>query len=221
MTLPFFFGGPSGSPPSNGGEVPRRAPRARDTLEQHAQIPDDDLEEQIRFGNVSAFETFHRRWYTTVWRVAFSYTHTRDAADELVQDAFVRLWERREQLAPGSSLLAYLYRLLRNAAIDRHRHLRVVRSVEDAPEITNAVPGMGEPSLDPEAEAEFADIQARLATAVAALPEHRRMALLLRWQHEMSYDEIAKTLHVTPAAARQLVSRAREMVRTVLGERGS
>jgi RNA polymerase sigma-70 factor (ECF subfamily) len=75
---------------------------------------------------------------------------------------------------------------------------------------------MGEPIMSPDAQVELAETKAALARAITSLPEQRRAALLLRWQHEMPYDQIAQALGVTSAAARQLVTRARETVRTAL-----
>ncbi len=130
------------------------------------------------------------------WRPMVSFATTRlgsqDSAEDLVQVAFVRVWEHREHLRADTSPRAYLYRVLRNLITDDHRRQQLrdrwaeTRRREEQPEVPS-------PALLFEA-----DLLAVAANrAVAALPERRRDVFVLAHLHGLSYKEVATALGIT------------------------
>jgi RNA polymerase sigma-70 factor (ECF subfamily) len=131
-----------------------------------------------------------------------------EAADDLVQAVFVRVWERRELLPLDRVTRAYLYRSARNAVISWHRGRKVVplrleADVADARAYGDAV---------------LEEKQARgaVARAVDALPSRCREAFLLVREQGMSYREAADVLGVSPKTVDAHLVQAMRALRSAL-----
>jgi RNA polymerase sigma-70 factor (ECF subfamily) len=129
---------------------------------------------------------------------------TRDAADDLVQEALARALAARESFVPGSDLRAWLYTILRNtwfsAARRRARERRAVEAMEPLAETAAADAGEGV-------------ALGQLARALAALPAQQREALMLVGAHGMSGEDAARICGVAEGTLRARVSRARSALR--------
>jgi RNA polymerase sigma-70 factor (ECF subfamily) len=149
------------------------------------------------------------------WRpmVAFALDKMRnqDAAEDLVQEAFVRVWERRRQLRPHASPRAYLYRVLRNLITDdfRRRRLRDRFSFF-------ASQGAPTEAPSPVAILEAGELAGAAERAIAALPERRRDVFILAHLHGLSYREVAETLGITPRTVANHMTLALSQLRVAL-----
>lgn len=136
------------------------------------------------------------------------------AADDAVQDAFIRLWRNAGRFDPTRAALStWLYRIVVNRCIDlRRQRLRWPWSpIEDADDL---------PSSDISADRalDSAETLKSAAAVIARLPERQRMALLLATVGGRSADDIASLLGVSRGATEQLIARARRTVRAALKE---
>jgi RNA polymerase sigma-70 factor (ECF subfamily) len=202
-----------------------------------AAAPTDDsaLVARLRAGDESACESLYLAYHESLWRFAYGYVRSREVAEELVQEAFFALWRGREDYDLRTCLRAWLYGSVRNLALNHLRHERVVARFTDrsadrtstawsAARVSGeqeAVVAMGVPAPDAQAVAEAEEIEAALSAALAALPERRRIAMTLRWKHDLSAAEIARVLGTTPESVRVLLSRARQELVWVLKTWGS
>jgi RNA polymerase sigma-70 factor (ECF subfamily) len=128
-------------------------------------------------------------------------------AEDVVQDVFLRLWERPEAWDPAKgTLAAWLTRLAANAAIDRLRR----RHRRDEVGLPPALPAEGP---DPENEALRNDLAGRVRAAVQSLPERQRLALTL--SHDLGHGngEIAGIMGISVEAVESLLARARRTLR--------
>jgi RNA polymerase sigma-70 factor (ECF subfamily) len=167
---------------------------------------ESDLVPRIRRGDESAFESLYLAHHDELWRFAYTYVRSRDVAEELVQDVFLAVWGTRETWEVNTRVRAWLYASVRHLALNYLRHERVVARTTgtSAPAQQDVAPPMNQ-QLSLEAE----EIDRAVVHAIAELPERRRIAMTLRWKHEMSSLEIARVLGTTPEAVRTLLSRAR------------
>lgn len=144
-------------------------------------------------------DAIYRQHAPAVFRYAWGLCGDRTQAEDLVSETFVRLLVRAPRLETRTAL-AYLLAIARNAYLNgRRRRPLQVELPEDLP-----APGRD--------QAESSEQRERLAGVLAALadlPEGERSALLLRADHELSYEEIAIVLGITVGAARVRVHRAR------------
>lgn len=163
--------------------------------------------EQVQSGNIEAFESLFAQYWEPLWRFARSLTHSSDTAEDLVQSVFTRVWVLRASWHPHGSVQSYLFRAVRNAFIDRQKHTRVIREYADA-EIPQA-----SAAASADLQVERHDQQTRLDAALAQLPEIRRQAVLLRYEHGLSYADIGAILGMTSGAAEKQIARTIETLR--------
>jgi RNA polymerase sigma-70 factor (ECF subfamily) len=136
-------------------------------------------------------------------------------AEDVVQDAFVRVWRARHRWQPSACVSTYLYTILTRLCLNRRRSLFRRPAHIPLPEADDgAHPDDGAPN--PERLAASAELRRALAAELAALPSNQRAAVLLRLEGSLSYQEIAAALDTTAAAVESLLSRARTRLRTRL-----
>lgn len=134
-----------------------------------------------------------------------------EAAEDVVQHAFVRLWERGHAVPRGDDVRPFLYRVVRNLASNEWRRQRTQRSWIDDESM------LPSPAALPSRGVEEDELAAALAAAVEQLPARRREVFVLSRYHALSNAQIAEVLSIAPqTVANQLVSALREL-RVMLG----
>jgi RNA polymerase sigma-70 factor (ECF subfamily) len=135
------------------------------------------------------------------------------SAEDIVQRAFVRLWERGHAIPVGDATRPFLYRVVRNLAANEHRRLATQRRwIDDE--------SLSPPAVEcPDQVFEGRDLEAALALAVERLPARRREIFVLSRYHGLANADIADVLGVSPqTVANQLVNALRDL-RAMLGAR--
>ena len=147
-----------------------------------------------------------REHATPLLRLAVVLTGDRPLAEELVQEAFVRLHRTGRAPALGAER-AYLRRTVINLSHSHHRHLRVVRSTRQE-RVDDAAPA--------EQHAVTRDAQERVAAAIRALPVRQRDCIVLRFYEDLSDTQIAEALGLSPGSVKTHLHRARTALATHL-----
>jgi RNA polymerase sigma factor (sigma-70 family) len=181
---------------------------------------------RVRAGDEAACETLYLAYHERLWRFAYGFVHSRDIAEEIVQDVFLAVWRDRATWDLRTCARAWLYAAVRNHALNHVRHARVEARVIDAADPrgesaarahgTDGAVGMGAPAPDAQTAVEARELDEAVAQALAALPERRRLAMVLRWKHDLSPAEIACVLDTTPGSVRVLLTRARQELSALL-----
>jgi len=183
-----------------------------DIIGRPTQGDNDGVAERIRSGDEHALEQLFRRLAFPLGRFAQRIGVSASDANPLVADVFYTLWERRTALPSDVSLDAYLFRAVRNQALN---HIRGVTRAQRR----EAVVARWTPDIvaAPDTQTETTDLVERVRALVAALPESQRTALFLRYTREMSIDETATTMGVTAGAVKMLLQRGLRTLRTQAG----
>ena len=179
-----------------------------------------NLVARVRGGDEAAFESLYLAHHDELWRFAYSYVRSLDVAEELVQDVFLSIWGTRATWEVHTRVRAWMYASVRHLALNYLRHERVVtRTMGAGGHATSETEAfgsaqfeattMGVPPVDQQLALEAKEIDEAVVRAIAELPERRRIAMMLRWKHDMSSLEIARVLGTTPEAVRTLLTRAR------------
>ena|SRR2546425_10118472 len=158
-----------------------------------------------------ALETADRSWFEPMigrferraFRYALMLTLNRSAAEDLVQEAFERLWAAQNTPSVELGFKRWLFRTITNLARDRHRR----RLVESAVRLMVPAP------LNPEDEIIRKAGDRKLVAALQSLKLRDRQAIYLRYYQEESFAQIAEILHVKEGTARVIVNRALEKLR--------
>jgi len=165
-------------------------------------------------GDSGAFDELYLALYPSLVLFAAQYVNARAIAEEVVQDTFLALWDRRADIGIRTTVREYLFGAVRNRALKVLRHDRVVEAATTRLGI-DAVAGVAQPQALPDARVADAELHDALERALNAMPPERRQVLTLRWREEMSYPEIAAILGISEAAAKQHGSRAQRALRAV------
>jgi RNA polymerase sigma factor (sigma-70 family) len=137
------------------------------------------------------------------------------AAEDLSQETFLRAYRAYAALPAGANVRAWLFAIATNLARNHSRGERRRRMFHAALE---AAPLAGDRE-GPEARARFHEARAIVDAAIAGLPLKQRAAFVLRKQHDLSYEEIARSLECSPDSARAHVFQALRKIRRTLNGR--
>jgi RNA polymerase sigma-70 factor (ECF subfamily) len=162
-------------------------------------VPDQEIVARIRNGDEAAFEALFLQHYSRLCVIANRMMHSEAAAEELVQDVMLRVWEQRQQWNVTSTIRGYLVAAVRNHALNRlYREKNERRWRERVKQRTSdVIPLHSQPST-PEDELAAAELLDAMTRAVAELPPRCRQAVLLRRHRQLSYAEIAGIMEITP-----------------------
>jgi RNA polymerase sigma-70 factor (ECF subfamily) len=174
---------------------------------------EQELIRRLRLGDSVAFEVLFRTYFRVLFGLIYDVVRSRAIAEEILQDLFSSLWERRAVLDVRGPLKSYLYRAARNRALSYARHERVrarwhAKSLREAP--VSAAPPIADRVV---VDQEFA---AALARAVDRLSPRAREAYILRWRHELPYAEIAQIMGISVKGVERRISSALKTLRDAL-----
>ena len=165
---------------------------------------DAALIERIRVGDMAAFEDVFRNYYDPLVAFVRTIVRSEDIAADVVDDLFTTMWVRRDQLDIQTSVASYLYRSVRNGALNilRNRRTQDALHAHWLPSETTSTQELASAAVERE---ELSRVIERL---LATLPERRREAVTLRWKGELSHAEIAQVLGITVQSVANLINRA-------------
>jgi RNA polymerase sigma-70 factor (ECF subfamily) len=157
------------------------------------------LVERVRAGEESAFEIVVRTYGPGLVGFAARIVGSPAAAEELVQDVFLRVWARRAELAVRDTLKTYLYRAVRNAALNRRREVQSAERGLEALRRQAAVEGERDAGggSGVERTVQQAELVAAVRRAIAELPERCRLTFTLVRDRGLSYAEAAAVMGVS------------------------
>ena len=170
-----------------------------------------------RGGDAEAFRRIVEAYSRPLWRAAFRILGDAAAAEDAVQEAFLRAWRALGRFDERGELSTWLYRIAINAAIDLRRERRRRENFAGTlPEDFDGQVAVRSSAADPHRHAFWREMVDRAQEAISNLPEAERTAILLRHFEGCSIAEIARALGGEESAAKQAVFRAVHKLRAVL-----
>jgi RNA polymerase sigma-70 factor (ECF subfamily) len=166
-------------------------------------------------GDELAWELIVRQYWRKVFNVAYKFVGKHDAAEDLAQDVFLKIFKSLDTFDRRANFQTWLISVSRNLCIDHYRSVRKERETIDRDvdpnELTPASKDIG-----PIAALEQRDRVVLLRQALAELPDTLKTAVLMRDIQEMSYQEIADALHLPEGTVKSRINRGRtELARHV------
>lgn len=184
-------------------------------------MPSDcTLVERALSGDAAAFEALLERYRAPIRRHLLRYTHDDVAAQDLLQETFLRVWTRGDQWDGRGTFRAWLYRVATNLGLN---HLRTVQRRRETPLETEAELEMDEgervpawmvddTSLGPQAALERAEERQQVRRLVAALPNEKRAVLRLVHEMEMTIHDAAEQLEIPEGTVKSRLYYARKQL---------
>lgn len=145
------------------------------------------------------FHEIYERHSKDVYRYAYWLSGSAEDANDITSETFARAWVGREEIRT-ETVKAYLFAIARNLFLKGLRHTKRQSDLN---------PLQADPNPAPEQQVESRQMLDRAIKAIQALPETDRAAFLLRVQHELPYDEIARILQLPLTSIKVKIHRAR------------
>lgn len=188
--------------------------RTQRRAEAEAVPVSPELVERCKRGDEQAWSELVQATQRDVYTLCLRILRDPSDAAEATQDAYLKVWRGLKGFRGDAMFSTWLYRIAVNAAISKHRSRKRRRENEE--------------EIDQEGLAQVASAASTEAAAAARLdvrdveeglvrlPEHYRLAVVLRDVYELSIEEIAKELKISQTAAKVRVHRGRKMLREML-----
>ena len=191
-----------------------------------AQSPSDrELIVQIAGGDTGAFEVLMDRYANKAYQIAYGVLGHRDDAEEVTQDAFVRIFRALPQFRGDSEFSTWMYRIVVNQARNRYRwnrrrgtHMQLSINQPQGEDGTGSLTyDLPDQEKTPDKELIYREWHSEIAREVENLPDVNREALILRNVKNMSYEQIAEVLGCRVGTVKSRIARAREELRKRMG----
>lgn len=176
--------------------------------------PENNLVERIRQGDKQAFEMLFCEYYYDLCSFAYQFTRCNERAKDLVQEVFLKIWDRRRKWNVHRSVKAYLLKAVRNSAIN-HVNKRDNRSeVRElfSREILHNIKPSGDRKFD-----EREELVDQIWEAVLTMPKRRSRVFILYHRHGLSYSEISEVLDISRKTVENHMGLALKDIRAQIG----
>lgn len=162
-------------------------------------------------GDQRALAELIRRHQRRLYHLAFRLLNDYMEAEDALQEVFVKAWEAAARFVPQATVAAWLSRITANHCLNLLRQRRPADSLDadDAPAVPDSSP-------TPLETLEEQDLNRRLETLLARLPENQRRALVLKRFGGLSYQEIGEEMGLSPQAVDGLLKRVRKTLKEAL-----
>jgi RNA polymerase sigma-70 factor (ECF subfamily) len=179
--------------------------------------PDDAvLVIQARAGDQEAFGQLVARHEKAMLAIARSYFASDADAEDAVQDAFVKAFQNLDQLETDSRFAAWLARITANISLNMIRSRSEKVSLAQFASTVQLHPRLGQTQFTPASLASKGERSDVVKAALGRLPEDLRVVLMLRFGEDMSYEQIAQYLDVTPSTVQGRLHRGKEALKAAL-----
>jgi len=170
---------------------------------------------RLKRGDMGGLECLIARYQGKALRTAFLITHDEPMAEDVVQDVFVRFYQRAECFDETRPFEPYFMRSVVNAALNSIEREKKARSLPD--DNTSELEALLEQAASVEEQVEFNTLQWQILEVLAELPPRQRAVIVQRYYLEMSEKEMSEALESPPGTVKWLLNAARTRLRALLG----
>ncbi|WP_152616699.1 RNA polymerase sigma-70 factor [Flavihumibacter solisilvae] len=181
-------------------------PDQRDEMLQHWQ-------QQVALGNEEAFNALFRHFYLNLVNFAVDIIKVRPAAEEIVSDVFVKLWQKRQEIGQIEKLRVFLFVAVKNQCYNYRRD----NSMWNVTVSTDNVASLS-CNYDPESELAYRELQFLLHKAVEQLPDQCKQVFKMVKEDGLKFKEVAEILQISPRTVETQLYRALKKIRKVIEE---
>ncbi len=180
---------------------------------------DKYLVSAIQIGDYQAFKILFDGYYAGLCKFAGGYVNSRETAEDLVSDLFVKIWEQPQLLAASYSLKGYLYRSIYNSCMNYITRTRIKFDNLD-PETAGRLIDLMPKSFEelPSTALLVAELDEEIEKAISKLPAECGKIFIMSRKEELSHREIAQKLNISENTVKVQIYRALVKLREALRE---
>jgi RNA polymerase sigma-70 factor (family 1) len=180
---------------------------------QSVQLSEQEIVGAIKQGNERIFEETFRKYYQSLCNYANSILKEMDESEEIVQNLFLSIWEKRSDLEITISLKSYLYRAVHNHCLNRIKHLKIRE------EYQQYATSFYDASYESVSQTIMKnELEQKIEEAIKKLPEQCRLIFRMSRFEELKYNEIAEQLELSPKTVENQIGKALKFLRIELAE---
>jgi RNA polymerase sigma-70 factor (ECF subfamily) len=179
-------------------------------MENNASADEKLLLEQVAAGNEKAFAILIGRYWNNIYAQALTYVSSTHHAQDIVQDVFLRIWEKRTQLQHIDRFDAFLFIVARNLIISELRKKIAAPLPKEWPEEARELTAL------PDQQLALKQLQNNLANAIAQLPPQQKTAYLLSRDEGLSFEKIAQRMGISRETVKKHIGKALNSIRTFI-----
>lgn len=170
----------------------------------------------------ATYEELVREYGKRVLSIAYDYVKDYDAAQDVAQEVFIRVWQKGDEFQARASVFSWIYRITVNLAIDYLRKMKSRGKLADREgtytEHYRTEQETGSTDSTPGQDMERGAIRERIDSSLSVLSEHQKQAFILRYYQEMPIDEIAAIMGCQESTVRQHLFRATHKLQDELSD---
>jgi len=171
-----------------------------------------ELVTAIRNGQKTAFEELYNNYYQRVYFFAFKICKTKEIAEEITQDTFVAIWNKRKSLEPSLSVEGLIYKIARDFAFKQLQKIAKIHSLENS--LRDLITELDTTTLD---ELAYRECLKNIEAAMDKLPQKRREIFQRRILDQQSIKIISKNMGISENTTKTQLLKATRFVREQLG----
>lgn len=182
-------------------------------MQDFSQYDDADLMREIRADNMFAFDALYSRYSKRLYKFAFSILKSVEESENILQDVFLNLWEKRHDVEKDSSVKYYIFTITYNSSIS------IIRKKIRETQFFDYLKSLQELNQEPPSlELEFNELTKSLTDIIDRLPQRQKEVYILHKEEGLKYQEIAERLNISVNTIETHMSRALKTIQEKLGK---
>jgi len=172
----------------------------------------DQISLRIKLGDEKAFELFFRQYYVHLCRFTNKFFNDPEEARKIVQEVFMKIWEKRADIDPGDSLKSYLFKIAQNLCLNRLRKKKVESGYAEIYRLVY---------IDNDEFSSYESLLAKelsdnIINAIDKIPLKCKRVFELSRTEGLKYSEIAEVMNISVKTVEAQMSKALSILRTEL-----
>ena len=185
-------------------------------MKPNEQLEESSLIRNAKEGDMEAFESLVKKYQQMIYAFCRRLTGAHQSADDLAQETFVKAYFSLSAFDDHLPLYPWLRQIAMNSALNYLRFRKRERPLDD--EKVGASEWTSSPQDLPDDVLEKAEFEQKFEEALNTLPQDQKRIFVLRFYENLSYEEIARVLHLPPGTVMSRLNRARQKLKLLLAD---
>ena len=186
-------------------------------MSTHLPYTEHELIQQLAEGNEEAFKQFYNQHWNRIYSLALAYLKSAAQAQDIVQEVFLKVWTRREQLKNVEKPEAFVYIMGRNEVLNALKKKISLAAIDE-----QANDYLPDDYLLPNQVVDLKEMQQKINRAIDTLPPQQKLIFKLSREEGLNHEQIADRLGIERATEKNHIVRALNSLRQLLkGEKNS